>query len=332
LEAAPAAALRAQLARPPRPADTSRMRAARAFACVALLGAVAWLAQPHVLARLAATAPPAEATHAAAAPGAVDPTPYRDAIVTIESVLYREAPASWGDPEAVAGHAMQLGDRLYADLGPVRGHAALARVVDFAAQLEAQAESGFAAPELHAPRAAWEALRAETFLPAPWFARTTAKLVAAQRPPAPAASLVDLHELWKWAGAIQTTLDGGRVALARHGEVHVDAADGSGAERALVERWLDFARDWDARVLGLGALAPRRPPAGAEPNLLFAHQALEQAVQQLSLATSSDADAPVPTKAWRAECVDAAVAHLEAARGYLSQAHTGAPAQTAALP
>jgi hypothetical protein len=322
-----AAALRAQFARARRRADTTAMRRVTILVGVAIAAGLAWLAQPLVLARLAA--PRAEDPRPNDAAGAIDPTPYRDAIEAIESVLYREQPASWSDPEHVAGLAMQLGDRVYADLGPPRGNEALTRLVDFATSLGAQAESGFAAPELDGPRAAWEALRADTFRHAPWFDRTTAELVAAQRPAAPTASLLHLHELWKWAGSIQTLVDGGRPSFDRHGEIDVDVDSESG--RALVDRWLAFARDWDARVQGVGALAPRRPPPGGEPNLLFAHQALEQAVQQLSLATSSDGDAPVPTKGWRAQCLDAAVAHLEAARGYLSQAHTGAPAQTASL-
>lgn len=304
------------------------MRAAIVLTCVVLAGVGAWLAQPHVLARFA---PPPPAPAVVAAPGAIDPTPYRDAIEAIEAVLYRDRPASWDDPEVASALAMQLGDRLYADLGPPRGNEALTRLVDFASTLGAQADTGFAAPELDAPRAAWEALRAETFQHAPWFARTTARLVAAQRPPPPAASLVDLHELWKWAGAIATIVDDGRPAMDRIGEVQEDVAGPSEADLDRVERWQEFARDWDARVAGTGASAPRRPVAGGEPNLRFAYQALEQALQQLALATSTESGAPVPPKSWRAECLDAAAAHVEAARGYLSQAHTGAPAQTAAL-
>jgi hypothetical protein len=297
------------------------MRPTTAIAALALLGGFAWLTQPAMLARLGATgeAAPAAATRA---PGLVDPTPYRATIEAIEAVLYREGRAAWSDPETVASLAMQLGDRLYADLGPLRGRPVLVDLVDFATAIGAQAESGYAAPELEGPRAAWEALRTRWFGAAPWFGRTTAGLVAAQRPTAPTASLVDLHETWKWAGAIERFVANGRGALERHGEVGVDAAEGSQAERDLVARFQDFARDWDARVRGLAAVAPHAPSPEGEPNLLFAHQALEQAVQQLALATTPEGDAPIPMKGWRTQCLDAAAAHLEAARGFLAEART----------
>lgn len=311
------------------------MRAATLLAFLALLAAFTWATQHDVLARFAGAPAPAAAIAAAPAdaPDAVDPTPYRDTIEAIEAVLYRDTPAAWADPEAVSSLAMALGDRLYADLGPLRGHRALADLVDFAGATGAQAESGYAAPELDAPRAAWETIRAKWFRRAPWFGRTTARLVAAQRPPAPTASLIDLHELWKWAGAIETMVEGGRTAMDRYGEIDVDVAEGTQEERDLVARFQNFAKDWDARVRGLGADAPRQPTPDGEPNLLFAYQALEEAVAQLALATTSEGDAPVPMKWWRTQCLDAATAHLDAARDFLTRAHTGATSsQTASLP
>lgn len=307
------------------------MRAATLLAFLALLAAFTWATQREVLARFAGTPAPSAAVAGATA-GPVDPTPYRDTIEAIEAVLYRETPAAWSDPETVSSLAMQLGDRLYGDVGPLRGHRALAELVDFAGATGAQAESGFAAPELDGPRASWEALRAKWFQSAPWFRRTTASLVAAQRPPAPTASLIALHELWKWAGAIETMVDGGRPALDRYREVLVDAPEGSPEERDLVARFSSFARDWDARVAVLGSVAPRRPGLDGEPNLVFAHQALAEAVAQLALATTSQGDAEIPMKGWRTQCLDGADAHLEAARGFLARAHTGATAQTAAAP
>jgi len=311
------------------------MRPAKLVAFLALSAFFGWITQHDVLARLAGVREPDAAVERAPddAPDAIDPTPYRDTIQAIEAVLYRDAPADWSDPETVSSLAMQLGDRLYAGLGPLRGHQAMAELVDFAGAVGSQSESGYAAPELDAPRAAWETIRARWFRRAPWFGRTTARLVAAQRPAPPTASLVDLHELWKWAGAIETMVEGGRPAFDRFGEVHVDVAEGSQDERDLVARFQNFAKDWDGRVRGLGAQAPRRPSADGEPNLLFAYQALEEAVAQLALATTSEGDAAVPMKWWRTQCLDAATAHLDAAREFLARAHTGATtAQTASLP
>lgn len=311
------------------------MRPTSAIALLALVGTFGWLTQPSVLARLGAVGDDAGEAVAASEggdPHALDPTPYRDTIAAIEALLYREGPAEWSDPETVATLAMQLGDRLYADLGPLRGRRAMVELVDFATAAGAQSESGYAAPELDGPRASWEAIRGRWFRRAAWFGRTSSRLVAAQRPPAPTASLVDVHELWKWAGAIESFVDGGRGAMARHGEVGVDAPEGSQGERDLVARFQNFARDWDARVRGLAAVAPRRPPLDGEANLLYAHQALEQAIQQLTLATTSEGDAPVPMKWWRAQCLDAADAHLEAARGFLTKTRTSASAASAAAP
>lgn len=311
------------------------MRPATAIAFLALVGAFAWLTQPSVLARFGAPgggAADAVAPDAGGDPDALDPTAYRDTLSAIETVLYRDGPAEWSDPDTVATLAMQLGDRLYADLGPLRGRQAMVDLVDFATAVGAQSESGYAAPELDGPRASWEAIRARWFRKAPWFGRTTSRLVASQRPTSPTASLVDVHEIWKWAGAIESFVDGGRRAMERHGEVGVDAPEGSQAERDLVARFQNFARDWDARVRGLAAAAPRRPALDGEANLLYAHQALEQAIQQLTLATTSEGDAPVPMKWWRTQCLDAAAAHLEAARGFLTKARTSGGTQSAAAP
>jgi hypothetical protein len=310
------------------------MRPASVVALCLLTGALGWGAQPGNLARLAPQAAAERAATAqSAAPDALDATPYRDAIAAIEDVLYREAPPTWGDPELVSTRAMTLGERLYADLGPPRGPRALTDLVDFATAVAAQADSGFAAPELDAPRAAWEHLRARWFQPAPWFRTTNALLVATQRPPAPTASLVELHEHWKWAATIETMLDDGRPAIERHGDVEADAADGSREEPEFVGRWRDFARDWDDRVHELGLRTPRPPARDGERNLVFAHQALEQALHQLALATSPDGDAAVPTKSWRTQCLDAAATHVAAAREFLGRARTGAShPQTASAP
>jgi hypothetical protein len=106
-------------------------------------------------------------------------------------------------------------------------------------------------------------------------------------------------------------------------------AEGSQAERALVRRWLTFARDWDERVRALGGRAPRSPGIDGEQNVVFARQELEQAVRQLALATTSEGDYAVPMKWWRALCLDNAAAHVDAARAALKQVRILVPTKTA---
>jgi hypothetical protein len=308
--------------------------------CMLLAAALAWVTQRDAVLRLAGLAPPppppaAEALPPPDAPDALDPTPYRDAIEALEAILYRDGPPAWADPDAVSSIAMRLGDRLYADLGPLRGQQAMSDLVDWAGAVGAQAESGYATPELDAPRASWEVLRAKWFRRAPWFTRTTARLVAAQRPAAPTASLVDLVALWSWAAAIEAAAGDGRAALDRFGDPPADAPAASDDDRAQLAQFEAFARDWDARVGALDAQAPRRPGPGGEPNLAFAYEALEQATEQLARATVPDGDATLPPRSWRTQCLDGAAAHLEAARRFLARAHTGvtlAPTRTASLP
>jgi hypothetical protein len=316
------------------------MRTALAFlACLVAAAVLAWTTQRDALLRLAGIEEPPAAPVAEAlppdAPDALDPTPYRDAIEPLEAILYRDGPPAWADPDALSAIAKRLADRLYADLGPLRGQHAMADLVDWAGAVGAQADSGYAAPELDAPRASWEVLRARWFRHAPWFARTTAQLVAAQRPAAPTASVVDVLALWDWEAAIEAVSDEGRTALDRFGDGPGDPAAPTDDERAALAQFALFAREWDARVGALDAQAPRRPGPNAEPNLPFAYEALEQATAQLARATAPDGDAPLPPRSWRAQCFDAADAHLQAARRFLARAHTGvtpAPTQTAALP
>jgi hypothetical protein len=283
------------------------MRPATFVALLALAGGFAWVLQPEVLARLAAvpTAPEDAA-------GGIDPTPYRAAIETIEGVLYRPAPPDAGSAGVLAGTAHVLGERLYTDLGPLRGREALVRLVDFATGVDT--EAGYAAPDVQAARASWEALRGELFQPAPWFRATSAALVAAQRPAAPRASRAELGALEGFAAAIEQLAAGGRDALLRHGEQLVDAAEGSREERALVGRWTNYARDWDARVADLAREMPPAPALDGDPAVLFAHQELGRALQQLRLATTSTGEHAVPMKWWREQCLDAAAAHVAEAR------------------
>lgn len=319
------------------PADTAAMRPGSFVALVALSGVFTWITQPDVMARLSgmesrrdAAGDTGDDLHPRA--GAIDPTPYRDGISAIEQVLYRDTPLAPSDPETVSRLAMQLGDRLYADLGPLRGRRALVDLVGFASSLDAQSEIGFAAPTLDGPRADWETLRTTWFDRAPWFRQTTARLVAAQRPPTPAASLDDIQGLREWALGIAALIEGGRTEMQRHGEVMVDAAEGSQAERVLVGRWRTFARDWDERVRALDARAPRDLGLDGEPHLVLARQELEQAVRQLALATTSEGDYAVPMKWWRAQCLDNAATRVESARAELKQIRIRVHAKTAAVP
>jgi hypothetical protein len=265
-----------------------------------------------------------ETAFAAPAGGSIDPAPYRAEIEAIEEVLYRGAPPGLGDVDRVSALAMQLGDRVHADLGPLAGRRALVRLVGFAAEAGAAGEAGYAAPELSLARAEWEALRRELFQPAPWLRTTTARLVAAQTPPVARATPRELGALRDWAAALEELVGSGRKELLRFGEQSVDVAEGSREERALVDRWRSFAREWDARVQQASAQAPPSPLLDGEPHVLQAHQELGQAARQLALATQAVGDYAVPMKWWREQCLDGAAQHLAEARRRLEAARRAA--------
>ena len=78
------------------------MRTAALLALLALAAVLAGVMHRDALLRFAGAAEPQPIAAPGDAPGALDPTPYRDAVAAIEAVLYRDTAAAWGDPEAAA--------------------------------------------------------------------------------------------------------------------------------------------------------------------------------------------------------------------------------------
>jgi hypothetical protein len=129
----------------------------------------------------------------------------------------------------------------------------------------------------------------------------------------------DLLALRSFADEIDAMLQGGRGALMHLHEQGVDAAEGSRAERELLTRFRFFAEEWDARVRALQGRMPAQPGLDGEQHVVFAHQALGQALHQIALATTPVGDYAVPMKWWRQQCLDAAAAQLAEARQQLQR-------------
>lgn len=252
--------------------------------------------------------------------GSLDPAPFRGEIEAIEGVLYMPSPPEYGDPERVARLAMELGARMQAELGHLPGRRAFVALVGFAAEVEAQGEAGYAAPDLGGPRRAWESLRAGLFRPAAWFRRGGARLAAAQQKPEPRAEPGTLASLGAWADDLDALAAAGRREMLAFGEIYVDVAEGSREERTLTAAWHEFAREWDGRVTRACADAPGQPGFDGEMNVVMAWQSLGQAAHQLRVATVSPAEWSVPDEAWRQQSLAQAEGRIAEARAHLARA------------
>jgi hypothetical protein len=186
------------------------------------------------------------------APAKLDPAPWRREIEAIEALLYEDAPAAFGDPERAARQALELAERMQAELPRRQAQAAFLRLVSFAREVDARGDVGFAAPDRMAPRLAWEEVRRELFVRAAWFRRAAPDLARARRPGPRRADVLMVQALREHAKRLDALVAEGRRELPRFGEQLVDAAEGSRAERELIADWYAFARECRAR--------PRRRP------------------------------------------------------------------------
>jgi hypothetical protein len=250
----------------------------------------------------------------------LDPASYRSQIEAIEAILYQERPAEAGEPEQVARLAAELAERIRTRESRLAGHAGFTGLLAFSAQVDAQGEAGYAAPDLGRPRAAWVALRAELFEPAPWLRLATPLAAEPQRRPEPTADPGAVAGLRSWARLLSAFVEDSRPEMLRFGEQYVDAAEGSAAERKLAEDWNRYARRFDERLQEVARHAPPQPPWDGEPHLVAAHQRLGEAVQRLRTATVAPGELVLPDKAWRRENLDGAAALVEDARRELAQA------------
>ncbi len=250
----------------------------------------------------------------------LDPAPYRAEIEAIEAVLYRDTQAEWADGERVAAAARELADHMTAELDRITAHAVLLRLSAFAMEAEANADAGYALPDLARSRRAWQRLRSELFAPAPWLRREGPDLAAVQNPAPRRADWLDIGALERFAKALDPLLASGRREMLAFGEVYVDVPEGSPEEAQLVDDWLAFARRWDERVTKACGQAPARPALDDDLRVVMAHQLLGDACHQLHVATVSAGEASVPMKHWRSSSLDQAAARIAEARAQLAEA------------
>ncbi len=306
-------------AAPRKVAPPSRRRAAPA--ALLLLAAVAAFAHwQGLLPRLTNRVEAQRRSELRSSAPKLAPAPYRAEIEAIEAVLYRDTETELVDGERVAAAAHQLADHMTAELDRITGHAVLLRLSEFAMEAEADADAGYALPDLARSRRAWQRLRSELFAPAPWLRREGPELAAAQHPAPPRADLLDVAALEGFAKTLAPLLASGRSEMLRYGEIYVDVLEGSQAETELVDDWLTFARRWDTRVGKACAQTPPRPALDDDLHVVMAHQLLGDACHQLRVATVSAGDASIPTKDWRSSSLDQAVERIAEARAQLVEA------------
>ena len=232
---------------------------------------------------IAAAAEESAHTSAESRRGTLDPTPYRALIEAIESVLYRQSTPESDDGEHVAALARQLGERLYAELGPLVGRA-LVELATFG-EIEASTEVGYATPSLDAACELGGAARSCSCRRRETDKRT--QHWSSRNDRAASAPVRDLLALRSFADEIDAMLRGGRALM------HLrDRASTRGriARRARLLSVPLLRRGMGRASLCASGAMPAQPALDDEQHFVFAHQALDRALRQIALATTPVGD------------------------------------------
>lgn len=247
----------------------------------------------------------------------LDSDRYRTEIEALESTLYQESSPSMTDFMAISA-ALQEVSLAIAD----REVNPMARdVAGDVAMLAAGAdvgESGFALPDIAEVRAEWEALRSRNFEDADWFREATATLEDMESDPAPEAEESIVEDLLSAIDAIETLGETGRRACEELGEPFYDVEQPGPAGEEHIEKWNEFARDWEDDVSRVASHMPSPPAWNADIEVTTAYQDVASALRELRHATMGPGSWPVPFEGdWSAR-FDEATRLLEQSRGRLS--------------
>lgn len=142
-------------------------------------------------------------------------------------------------------------------------------------------DAGYALPDLHGLRRAWETRRDALFAPAPWFGRGGAQLQAAQTRRPTAVDPRDVTRLRHTVRRLELLADAGEQEVRALGEPVYDSEAPGVTGRAQIERWNAWARSWDARLGDALRELPTAPPLDAEGAFVLAHQNTARAARQL---------------------------------------------------
>lgn len=250
----------------------------------------------------------------------LDPTPYRDLIVSLEQLLYRAEPAGFDFPGQVSYLAMQLSLEVRGGGRNARHDRAYGQIYDYAGVVDAQAESGYTIANLVDIRERWERVRAGVFQDASWFQRSTPVLTMAQLPATPSTDPTVIRQLGDYATELEALIRSGKRQALAINEAGVDAGLNTRESRAAEQEWRSWTQSWMGRIESAARHGPRSVDQRADINIVMAHQELSRAVTELQMVTHTAATTTtIPFKYERERHFDAAAQSVRTAREHLAK-------------
>jgi hypothetical protein len=251
-------------------------------------------------------------------PAQLNSSRYQQEITDLEAVLYQESPLSMTDFMTVSAAFHDMGFAI-AEREVGRSARDVASGMAVLAARSDVGEGGYALPDIAQLRSDWESLRSEHFSDADWFRESTPEVEAAQDTPAPTVDPAMVDDLLSAIESIEELSDRGRRACAELGEPFYDLEQPGPGGEAHIEKWNDFAREWDEDVTRVATLLPSPPAWNADPELTAAYQDVTSAIRELRNATMGPGSWPVPFEGdWTAH-FDEAVRLLSQAREQLTE-------------
>lgn len=247
----------------------------------------------------------------------LDSDRYQGEIEALEATLYQETPPSMTDFMAISAAlhevSLAIADR---EVNPIARD-----VAGDVAMLAAGAdvgESGFALPDIGQVRTDWEAIRSRNFEDAGWFREAAATLEDADVDTAPAADPSIVEDLLSAIDAIEALGETGRRACEELGEPFYEFEQPGPAGEDHIEKWNEFAREWEDDVSQVASHMPPPPAWDADVEVTTAYQDVSSALRELRHATMGPGSWPVPFEGdWSAR-FDEATRLLEQSRNRLS--------------
>ena len=167
-------------------------------------------------------------------------------------------------------------------------------------------------------RADWESLRLERFAEAEWFRTSTPAIEAAQIVPAPTVDPVMIEKLLSSIDELEELVQQGRSACTELGEPFYDFEQPGSSGQAHIDRWNEFAREWDDDVSRVASRMPAPPAWDADTEITMAYQNITAAIRELRHATMGSGSWPVPFETEWSMRFEEALRLLEQSRSRLS--------------
>jgi hypothetical protein len=247
----------------------------------------------------------------------LDSAKYQREIEALETTLYQEAPPSMTDFMTISAafHDMGLSiaDR---ELNPASRD--VASDVAMLAARSGVGESSFAVPDIGELRADWESLRSAHFADAEWFRASTPAVEAAQAVPAPSADPAIIGDLLRTIDEMEGLVQQGQSACTELGEPFYDYEQPGSSGYAHIDRWNEFAREWDDDVSRAASHMPAPPAWDADTEITMAYQEITSAIREMRHATMGSGSWPVPFEAEWSMRFGEALRLLEQSRSRLS--------------